>query len=99
MNLAEQLKEEYLKQCEDYCNHGGYTRLESERKNIRERVIEEYGINDNKEIISRQVMICEKIVFDYLEKLTEQKFKHYMWIPDFLKKELIDKLNIALQPA
>jgi len=99
MNLAEQLKEEYLRRCADYCNHGGYSRLEFEREKIRREMVDKYGVNGNREEIFRKIMICEETVFSFLEELSKQKFRHYMWITDFYEKKLIGRLNTALQEA
>ncbi len=99
MGFEELLKKEYLARCANLCNHGGYSRLESEREQIRKEIIDKYGTNGNRDEVSRKVLVCERIVFDFLEELTQQKFKHYMWIPDFYEKKLEDKVSSALQSA
>ncbi len=97
MDFTEFLQEQYLRQCSWRCNHGGYTRLESEKEQIRSNLVNKYGINGNKEGVLRQVMICEKTVFSFLEELSEDKFRHYMWIADFHKEELTSRLSNALR--
>ena len=97
MDFREILKNEYIRQCSGVCNRGGYSKLESEKEKIRERIINKYGFNSNNEEVFRKVMVCEKTVFDFLEELSKQKFRHYMWITDFHEKELTGRLNIALQ--
>jgi len=99
MSFTDFLQEQYQRQCSWRCNHGGYTRLESEKEKIRLYLVDKYGINGNREEVLKRVMICEKTVFSFLEELSEDKFRHYMWITDFHKKELTDRLNIALQSA
>ncbi len=97
MEFRDFLREQYIRQCSGRCNHGGYSRLENEKEKIRKRLIDRYGVNGNKKRVSEQVILLEEIVFSYLNELTEQGFKHYMWITDFHEKELIGRLNTALQ--
>ena len=93
------LKEEYLKQCSNSCNHGGYSRLEQEKEDIRNQIIRKFGINGSKEYVSKKVLILEEITFDFLNELTQGGFKHYMWIYEPQEQELRKRINIALQAA
>jgi hypothetical protein len=97
MDIGELLRKEYLERCANSSNHGGYTKLESDKEEIRQDIIDRYGINGNKEKIRNMVMTYEKIVFSFLEELAQHGIKHYMWITDFHEKELNRRLNIALQ--
>jgi hypothetical protein len=97
MDFTDFLQEQYLRQCSWRCNHGGYTRLESEKEEIRQRLVDKYGVNGNRKEVLKQVLICEETVFSFLEELSKDKFRHYMWITDFHKGELTSRLSTALQ--
>lgn len=86
MGLIEQLKDEYLIQCANYCNHGGYTFLSINKDKLRQDLISKYCINGNKEQILDKIKICEETVFSFLEELSRKKFRHYMWITIFMRK-------------
>jgi hypothetical protein len=97
MNLEKEIKEEYVKRCAYYCNHGGYSRLESEKRELIAEFLKKYGINGNKNKVLQILTFCEQTVFDYLEELSGQKIRCYMWINELHEKELKIRLNTSLQ--
>lgn len=93
MEFKDELKEEYLKQCINSCNLGGYSRLTSEKSVISGNIIKKYINNGNEKNISRLVLLCEKEVFSFLNKLVTEEFQRIFSWPEESEKKLRNQID------
>jgi hypothetical protein len=87
----------YLQRCIEICQ-GGYSKLSFSKEEIRAELIERYGLNGNREEVSKLITLCEETIFNFLDPLMCQGSRSFGW-PEYHEQELRKKLNTALQIA
>ena len=96
MNFKE-IGEDYLRKCIEI-GHGGYSKLSFSKEEIRIELIGRYGLNGNREEVSKLITLCEKTIFDFLDIKMSRGNRSFGW-PEYHEQELRNRINTALQEA
>lgn len=96
MDLKRLIAEEYIQQCR-LIGEKGYSRLSSERDNIRSTLINQFGSNGYPlNSVEKLVFLYDHVIFDFLDNAMSRGSRSLGW-PSFYEGELMKKIMSAAE--